>query len=161
MPMPVSGSASPAPVARAAFGSAAVACVDLGAKGVAGAVLPEHTVLTNADLSLGVASGKTWLLVGLMAAGVLAAAAAGNWALRTGRAPWWPVALVLGGAIGNLVDRAAYGAVRDFIPVGPVVINVADVAVLIGMLAIACAWQSPRHDAERRGSPSLHVEGRR
>jgi len=51
------------------------------------------------------------------------------------------LALILGGAIGNLIDRFAYGRVIDFIDVGigtlrwPV-FNVADSAVSIGMVML-------------------------
>jgi signal peptidase II len=51
------------------------------------------------------------------------------------------LALILGGAIGNLIDRFAYGKVIDFIDIGfndtrwPV-FNVADSAVTIGMIIL-------------------------
>lgn len=51
------------------------------------------------------------------------------------------LALILGGAIGNLIDRYAYGQVIDFIDVGlgdtrwPV-FNVADSAVTVGMILL-------------------------
>jgi signal peptidase II len=51
------------------------------------------------------------------------------------------LALILGGAIGNLIDRFAYGEVIDFIDIGiketrwPV-FNVADSAVTIGMIIL-------------------------
>lgn len=51
------------------------------------------------------------------------------------------LALVLGGAIGNLIDRFAYGRVIDFLDFGigahrfPV-FNIADTAVSIGMIAL-------------------------
>ncbi len=51
------------------------------------------------------------------------------------------LALIFGGAIGNLIDRYAYGQVIDFIDVGlgqtrwPV-FNVADSAVTVGMLML-------------------------
>ena len=51
------------------------------------------------------------------------------------------LALILGGTIGNLIDRFAYGAVIDFIDVGigntrwPV-FNVADTSVTIGMIIL-------------------------
>ncbi len=49
------------------------------------------------------------------------------------------LALILGGAIGNLIDRFAYGEVIDFIDLGignmrwPYVFNLADVGVTVGM----------------------------
>jgi len=60
------------------------------------------------------------------------------------------LALILGGALGNLVDRLSTGLVVDFIDVGwgrwhwPV-FNVADSAVSIGVVMFALTW--PRHDA--------------
>jgi len=51
------------------------------------------------------------------------------------------LALILGGAIGNLIDRFAYGQVIDFIDVGlrdtrwPV-FNIADSAVTVGMIIL-------------------------
>ena len=54
-------------------------------------------------------------------------------------------ALLLGGAIGNLVDRVASGEVVDFIEVGipqwhwPI-FNVADSAITIGILLLLVGW---------------------
>lgn len=55
------------------------------------------------------------------------------------------LALILGGALGNLVDRLASGAVVDFIEIGwgrwhwPV-FSVADSAVTIGVVLFALTW---------------------
>ncbi len=50
---------------------------------------------------------------------------------------WLPVGLLLGGALGNLIDRAREGAVIDFIdPVAWPAFNVADAAIVIGVLAL-------------------------
>lgn len=55
------------------------------------------------------------------------------------------LALILGGAIGNLVDRVTSGEVVDFIEVGVPqwhwpVFNVADSAVTVGVLLFALTW---------------------
>ena len=76
---------------------------------------------------------SAWLLV---AFGVVMTAALLSAWIRRRRAPW-PVhagfALVLAGAIGNLIDRAAWGHVIDFIHVRHwPVFNVADVLVVVG-----------------------------
>lgn len=48
------------------------------------------------------------------------------------------LALDLGGAIGNLIDRIRVGEVTDFIDVGPwPVFNIADSSVVIGTILIA------------------------
>jgi signal peptidase II len=50
---------------------------------------------------------------------------------------WLPVGLLLGGALGNLVDRAREGAVTDFIdPVAWPAFNVADSCIVIGVLGL-------------------------
>ena len=56
------------------------------------------------------------------------------------RLMWLPTGLLLGGAIGNLIDRARLGAVTDFIdpPLWPA-FNVADTAITVGVLALLVA----------------------
>jgi signal peptidase II len=50
---------------------------------------------------------------------------------------WLPVGLLLGGALGNLADRAREGAVIDFIdPVAWPAFNVADSCIVIGVLVL-------------------------
>ena len=50
---------------------------------------------------------------------------------------WLPVGMLLGGALGNLVDRLREGAVIDFIdPVAWPAFNVADSAIVVGVLAL-------------------------
>jgi signal peptidase II len=50
---------------------------------------------------------------------------------------WLPVGMLLGGALGNLADRAREGAVIDFIdPVAWPAFNVADSCIVVGVLAL-------------------------
>jgi len=50
---------------------------------------------------------------------------------------WLPVGLLLGGALGNLADRAREGAVIDFIdPVAWPAFNVADSCIVIGVFVL-------------------------
>jgi signal peptidase II len=50
---------------------------------------------------------------------------------------WLPVGLLVGGALGNLADRARLGAVIDFIdPVAWPAFNVADACIVIGVVAL-------------------------
>jgi signal peptidase II len=50
---------------------------------------------------------------------------------------WLPVGMLLGGALGNLADRAREGAVIDFIdPVAWPAFNLADAAIVIGVLML-------------------------
>ncbi len=59
------------------------------------------------------------------------------------------LALVLGGAIGNLYDRIVYHSVRDFIEISvriggisiwPYIFNIADVALVIGIGGLIIGW---------------------
>jgi signal peptidase II len=50
---------------------------------------------------------------------------------------WLPVGLLLGGALGNLADRARDGAVIDFIdPVAWPAFNLADACIVVGVLML-------------------------
>jgi signal peptidase II len=50
---------------------------------------------------------------------------------------WLPTGLLLGGAAGNLIDRARHGAVTDFIklPHWPA-FNLADICITLGVLSL-------------------------
>ncbi|MDA8096593.1 MAG: signal peptidase II [Desulforudis sp.] len=65
-----------------------------------------------------------------------------------------PVAFLLGGAIGNMVDRLRLGAVIDFIDLGfwPV-FNVADIAIVVGitLLVYQVAGTRPGRAGEADG----------
>jgi len=70
-------------------------------------------------------------------------------ALRPQRAwLWLPTGLLIGGAVGNLIDRLAHGAVTDFIklPLWPA-FNVADMAITFGVLALLWVLEARRSDA--------------
>jgi signal peptidase II len=51
---------------------------------------------------------------------------------------WLPTGMLLGGAIGNVIDRARAGAVTDFvqIPLGFPAFNVADMSITLGVVVL-------------------------
>jgi signal peptidase II len=57
---------------------------------------------------------------------------------------WLPTGLLLGGAIGNLIDRAIEGSVTDFVklPHFPA-FNIADTAITIGVVALIYVLEGP------------------
>ena len=58
---------------------------------------------------------------------------------------WLPVGMLLGGALGNLADRARLGAVIDFIdPVAWPAFNLADAAIVLGVLGLLYVIEGPR-----------------
>jgi signal peptidase II len=61
---------------------------------------------------------------------------------------WLPTGLLLGGALGNVIDRARHGAVTDFVklPLGWPPFNLADVSITVGIVALfALAERSRQH----------------
>ena len=58
---------------------------------------------------------------------------------------WLPVGLVMGGALGNLADRAREGAVIDFIdPIAWPAFNLADAAIVVGVLGLLYVAETNR-----------------
>jgi signal peptidase II len=57
---------------------------------------------------------------------------------------WLPTGLLLGGAVGNLIDRADRGSVTDFVklPHFPA-FNVADMAITFGVIALIYVLEGP------------------
>lgn len=97
----------------------------------------------NRGVAFGFLQGKG-AIVGVLIALALVGLVA--WfALNAGRAwLWLPVGMLLGGAIGNLIDRAREGAVIDFIdPVGWPAFNVADSSIVLGVLALLYVIEGP------------------
>ncbi len=89
--------------------------------------------------------GAIVLVITLVALGLLVA----YLLRRPGRQGLWlATGLLLGGALGNLIDRIAHGAVTDFIklPLWPA-FNVADMAITVGVLALLWVLEGPRERA--------------
>ena len=108
------------------------------ARGDAAGVFPGLQVVNarNTGVAFGALEGGGWvlaILIGLSLALLLV-----YFALHREQ-PWlWlAVGLLLGGALGNLADRAREGAVIDFIdPVAWPAFNVADTCIVVGVLAL-------------------------
>ena len=120
---------------------------------------PRLCPVRNDALLLGIGEGPTTqvLLIGL--AGLIIF---GLWvramSQRAQLAPF-AVVFVVAGIVGNLVDRALFGSVRDFLVVpGHVAMNVADAAVAVGLLACSAAAARsitiPFHNNDRGGETS-------
>ena len=86
---------------------------------------------------------QRWLFSGLA---IAVSAVLARWLAHTPRRDWrtaLPLALVIGGALGNLIDRVRYGHVTDFIQVyyqqwAFPSFNIADSAISIG--AVLLVW---------------------
>jgi signal peptidase II len=60
---------------------------------------------------------------------------------------WLPTGLLIGGAVGNIIDRIRDGAVTDFLklPAWPA-FNVADIAITFGVLTLVYVLEGKRAD---------------
>jgi signal peptidase II len=96
----------------------------------------DMTYVRNEGVAFGALSGGGPLLVTAIAVALVGLVV---FFLLNSKVPflWLPVGLVLGGALGNLADRAREGAVVDFIdPIAWPAFNLADAAIVIGVLGL-------------------------
>lgn len=92
-----------------------------------------------------------WILVVI---GLIACVVVWIWANRS-QSRWLIVgaSLIIGGGVGNTIDRIAYGAVADFVSLHAFgfywyVFNIADVAIVAGFLLLMyeMLWAQPARD---------------
>jgi len=101
----------------------------------------------NRGVSFGLfASGSPWTPV-LLSGLALAVSAAMVWWLRRADSVRlvWALGLIIGGALGNAIDRSLYGAVMDFLDVHWAgyhwpAFNIADAAISVG--AVLLVWDA-------------------
>jgi signal peptidase II len=91
-------------------------------------------------------------VVALIVAAALAALLAYFAFHATSPLVWLPTGLLIGGATGNIVDRARLGAVTDFVklPAWPA-FNVADAAITVGVVLLVVLVE--RGERSRHGAP--------
>ncbi len=110
----------------------------------------------NDGIAFGAFAGKPWIVFSLMAVALCVLV----WFyLRHRNRPglWLATGLLLGGAIGNAIDRISLGYVRDFIelPSFPS-FNVADMAITFGVVILVLTVEKSTHEdknQERDGQP--------
>jgi signal peptidase II len=142
--------------ARAGALAAAVIAVDQGLKALVRAnvdrgssdpILPGVELVNsrNTGVAFGFFEGGG-AVIALVTAGALAALLVFFYFNRARPGVWVPTGLLLGGAIGNLLDRVVRDdGVTDFIklPVWPA-FNIADMAITFGVLALVYVLEKPR-----------------
>jgi signal peptidase II len=103
------------------------------------------TLTRNRGSAMGLLPGGGQFLAVVGAVVIVAIVYLGPRYARASRLAWWGLSLLLGGALGNLVDRARLGYVVDFINfhVWPV-FNVADIAVVCGAILLVIALAGHR-----------------
>ena len=109
-------------------------------------VFPPFLVLTmawNKGINFGLFGGADlrWVLIGV----ALAICIFVLWWIRRekpGRVGYVSAGILIGGALGNVVDRVNYGAVADFLNMSccgirnPYAFNVADIAIFVGAIGL-------------------------
>ena len=121
----------------------------------------------NRGVNFGLFAGfdMRWILVGLA---LLISAAVLVWIAREGGGRMMRISagLLVGGALGNVVDRVLYGAVADFLNVSccgienPYAFNVADIAIFAGAVGLVRFGGDKRSDGQSPG-PQAGRGGRR
>jgi signal peptidase II len=110
-----------------------------------------HLVHTrNSGVAFGALSGGGAIVTVVVAIALVALL--GYFAAHVHRPMYWlPTGMLVGGAIGNVIDRARAGEVTDFvqIPLGFPAFNVADMSITFGVIALLYVIE--RHDAGARG----------
>jgi signal peptidase II len=106
-----------------------VQLVDARNHGVAFGFLPGHHIAVT-------------IVIGVAVLGLLA------YFLRHSTRPliWLPTGLLIGGALGNILDRLREGSVTDFVklPLGWPPFNLADASITLGVLLLLLVVESPR-----------------
>jgi signal peptidase II len=110
-------------------------------------ILPAVTLVhvRNSGVAFGAFSGGGLIVVALVAA-ALTALLYYFFTHLDRRLVWLPTGMLLGGSIGNIIDRVRDGAVTDFVklPAWPA-FNVADIAITFGVLVLL--WVIEQDDA--------------
>lgn len=73
---------------------------------------------------------------------------------------WLPTGMLIGGAVGNVVDRVRAGSVTDFVklPLGWPPFNVADMSITLGVLALFLVIEHARRRRAEREAPDARAE---
>jgi signal peptidase II len=131
--------------------AAAVVAIDQFVKALVRSGVPEGSVrellpgvdlvhTKNTGVSFGLLSSAPAWVVGLVSTVALLLVVSLLVRVAPGRAGRVAAALIVGGAIGNLIDRITIGSVTDFLdlPLLPPC-NVADIAITFGAITMAAA----------------------
>lgn len=125
----------------------------------------QYNYLHNTGAGMGTLSDTGWFLIPVTAIAIILGVVAlfSKWG-KESMLFTWSVALVIGGGIGNLIDRIFLGYVIDFMlfPVSwfPFSFNVADVAVTVGggMLILYLFLDTIKEKKNKKTSPQNEVQ---
>ncbi len=149
------------PWIRAALVAIAVVAIDQLAKhavrasivqGEERGVLPGVALVNtrNRGVAFGLRPGDPVVVTVVIALALLALLV--YFALHTSRPLiWLPTGMLLGGALGNVIDRLRAGYVTDFVklPLGWPPFNFADVSITLGVVLLLLVIERPRGEGQR------------
>lgn len=118
-----------------------------------GALIPVH----NRGLSLGTLHASASTLVAIMVVGLIVLGVVVLGGAARGKVPPWVAGVTLGGACSNLSDRVVTGAVRDVFAVQRVVLNLADLALVAGVVGWLVCTSGRRR--VRVSASGLEIDG--
>lgn len=139
-----------------------VVALDQASKAAVQMLLPERaslvlapflrlTHITNTGSAFGLFQGRTLFLIGASVVGLVVLILVYGHNHRSHPLLRWCIGLMVGGALGNLVDRVRLGYVVDFVDLGwwPV-FNLADSAIVVGISGLALAFLVAQSRGHRR-----------
>ncbi|MCZ0960147.1 signal peptidase II [Paracoccus benzoatiresistens] len=122
----------------------------------------------NQGVNFGLMASETnvtrWILIAVAIA-IVAWVWIWIWRANAGRFARIAAGLLIGGALGNVIDRLLYGAVADFLNMSlpgwqnPYSFNVADIAIFAGAIGLVLVPQKkepPKAARKPRGRPADH-----
>ncbi len=120
------------------LGASAVAtiAIDQVSKFAIGAFKPEW-IQRNAGIAFSVKAPAWVVVIGLLLLLGIGVERWISWTAHERQGHAWILGLLIGGGIGNIIDRLLFGSVRDFIDVRVwPVFNLADTALTIGVIGL-------------------------
>ncbi len=101
--------------------------------------LLELVYVENDGAAYGILGGKTWFLILLTIGFIIGFVVYFIFSKEKNTLFTTSIALIVSGAIGNLIDRLAFGFVRDFVSINffSFVFNIADVLITFGVILFA------------------------
>lgn len=100
--------------------------------------LLDFTYVENKGMAFGMLANQRWVFIALTSAVILALAVSVFKLKKQGSLFYISAALLIGGGIGNMIDRLLYGYVVDYISLSffPPVCNFADYCVTAGVIML-------------------------
>ncbi len=121
------------------------------------------TYVENRGMAFGLFPGEKWLLIGVTGVLLIGLAIVGVKEVFPGNMALFSIAAIVGGGVGNLIDRAFRGFVVDFVDFRLIhfwVFNFADSCICIGVLFFVISYLSREIKLEKEKRAKGQNNGR-